>query len=279
VTPIRGLRALRIRALACVSAVVPLLACSVDDRQLQEVSTGGSAVADTDSARAGASPSTSAGADGGHGGTQSGTEAGGNDRAAAGASGAVDQPPIATVDGCPDLDTDGVSDCQETIVTNPDFARDINNWTAQTGATLSWGHEDALSSGNSGSALLVASGAMAATGSTLVAAGQCLTVSGKQLVIAYANALIDEGQDRDGQASLHVAFFDSADCVGNSSSDFTTPAPLDATAGAWLTIQAGSVSSQTTKSARVELALSKPLQSQSFQAHFDNILLEVRPPS
>jgi hypothetical protein len=262
--------------LACISVVVPLLlACSVDDRQLQEIAAGGSASTETDSSRAGASTSMSGGANS----VQGGADAGRDDGAAAGAPSAVDQPPIATVDGCPDLDTDGVSDCQETTVANPDFARDINNWTAQAGATLSWGHEDALSSGNSGSALLVATGSMDAPGSTQVTAGQCIMVSGKQLVIAYANALIDEGQDRDGQASLHVAFFDSAGCVGNSSSDFTTPAPLDATAGAWLTIQAGSVSSETTKSARVELALSKPLQAQSFQAHFDNILLEVRPPS
>jgi hypothetical protein len=278
VIPISELRVMRISALACVSIMLPLLACSVDDRQLQEVSAGGSAGSNT-AAGASASTSTSGGASNSRGGAESGAVAGSSDVAAAGATGAVDQPPIATVDGCPDLDTDGVSDCQETVVTNPDFARDISGWSAQTGATLSWGHEDALSGGNSGSALLVAAGATNATGSSLVTAGQCITVTGKQLVIAYANALIDAGQDSDGQALLHVAFFDSADCAGSSSGDFTTPTPLDASAGAWLTIQAGSVSSAATQSARVELELSKPLQAATFQAHFDNILLKVRPPS
>jgi hypothetical protein len=273
VVPISEHRVLRVPALVCVAALVPLLACSVDDRQLSEATTRGGG------ASAGAASVTNGGAGNAQGGAQNVVDAGDLDSSSAGTTAGGSQPPIAVVDGCPDLDTDGVADCQQTEVMNPDFARDVSGWSAQTGATLSWAAKDALSSQNSGSAVLSASGAVDAIGSSLVAASQCIALSGKQLVIAYGNAFIDAGQDNGGQAMLNVAFFDATACAGNPSSEFSTPAPVGATLGTWLTIQAGSVCGEGTQSARVELQISKPLQATTFQAHFDNILLKVRPPS
>jgi len=260
--------------LVSVSSFLALPACSVDDRELQQAadSSGGS----------GAEPSSPAGAAGrggadSRGGAPATNDAGTTASTAAGASGEANRPSIPTVDGCPDLDTNGIADCKETEITNPDFEQDIAGWNADTGATLTWAAADALSSTESGSALLAASGAVDAPGSSLVSASQCVPVGSNQVVIVYANAFVDADQDNAGQASVYVSFFDDAHCSGASSGGFNTPAPLDAETGVWLTVQAGSLTSAGTASALVKLAIQKPYRAAAFQARFDNILLKQRP--
>jgi hypothetical protein len=110
----------------------------------------------------------------------------------------------------------------------------------------------------------------------LVTAGQCVLVSGGQIVIAYANALVDAGQDSAGKAAVYVDFYDASNCTGSSTSSFSTPQPLDGAAGAWLTLKAALLTSASTHSARVMLAIEKPFQAQAFHARFDNVLLKVQ---
>jgi hypothetical protein len=196
----------------------------------------------------------------------------------AGASGQSEAPApqLPTVGDCTDLDEDSVADCEQTLLVNASFQGDVAHWSADSGASLTWDPRDALGAHGSGSALLAAaSSAFDAGGSSLVTAGQCVLVSGGQIVIAYANALVDAGQDSDGKAAVYVDFYDASNCTGSSTSSFSTPQPLDATTGAWLTLKAALLTSASTHSARVMLAIEKPFQAQSFHARFDNVLLKT----
>ena len=144
--------------------------------------------------------------------------------------------PIATVGDCADLDEDGIADCQETLLINPSFKSDVLHWTVDAGASLTWDPRDALGASDSGSALLTAASERLrrAGGSSLVTAGQCVRVTGGQIVIAYANAWVDDGQDSTGNAALYVDFYNASDCTGTSTNSFSTPQPLDASTGTWL---------------------------------------------
>jgi hypothetical protein len=105
-----------------------------------------------------------------------------------------------------------------------------------------------------------------------------LEVTGKQLVTVYANAFVDAGQDPNGHAEVDVFFFDAAACSGALSASFVTPQPLDAETDTWLSLKAGAVSGEYTKSVLVKLGVSKPFSAPSFSARFDNVLVKIQAP-
>jgi len=266
-----------VRFIAGFVACSTLASCSIDDRNLQ---TSGDAGAGSPSSAGAIYGGSGGAAEAEKGGVSGETEGGSQSTAEAGMGGQTEPsgPSIATVGDCADLDENGVADCQETLLANPSFKADVTHWNADAGASLTWDPRDALGAAGSGSALLgAASSAFDAGGSSLVTAGQCVPVSGGQIAIAYANAWVDDGQDSTGTAAVYVDFYDASDCAGTSTSSFSTPQPLDASSGRWLTLKAALLTSAATHSARVMLALEKPFVAQSFHARFDNVLFKTQP--
>ena len=247
---------------ALAIAGAPIGACSLDHRQLQL-------------AVAGMGPAASGADDQGLAG-RAGQAAGSSGQGGASEGGSVESA-IPVAGGCADLDVDGVSDCTESNVQNGDFERDVAHWQPDMDTSVEWDASNAAGDPPSGSALIASPGLIdaAATGVALRAAQQCIPMSGTKLVIVYANALVEPGQDQQGRAEVDVAFFDSEDCSGPLTSSFSTPQPLDGSVGSWLTLKAGSVSAATTRSAQIKLALLKPFRALSFQARFDNVLLRI----
>jgi hypothetical protein len=260
----------------CIFTVyATLIGCSVDARQLRPASDG---EAGSSSSLGGSSNQATTGASAKNSKIYGSSGAGANSDSEGGAGGDVVQPPtIATVDGCADLNGDGVADCQQTLVANATFDSNVASWHADTGASLTWDPRDSLNAGTSGTALLsAASGAFDAGGSSLVTASQCITVTGGQIVITYANVFIDKGQDSSGQAAIDVDLFGAPGCAGTATSSFSTPMPENASPGVWLAEQAGLKSPNGTRSALVRLAIDKPFQADSYHARFDNILVYMR---
>lgn len=175
------------------------------------------------------------------------------------------------VDGCADLDTDGIADCKATLVQNPSFTSDASGWTPLGDAKLTWDPRNALDDLPSGSAKLNASARRAS-------AFQCVGLSGAQLVVAYASAFVEPAGDADGpaQTGLEVSFFDSDDCGGTRGGYFETPP--SAVTGAWTTIQAGGLSTATTKSASVALVGIKAAFASELNVYFDNVMLKAKAP-
>lgn len=223
--------------------------CSIDERQLQLATGSGGMAGSSDTPGGGGSdapePST------------------------AGAAGGAAMDGL--VEGCADLDTDGVADCKVSLVTNPTLTSDVSGWIALDDADLIWDAKNALSDLPSGSAKL----SVAAPRSS---AFQCLVLEGERLVIAYANAFVEppsEGSEA-GEAELEVSFFGADDCSSERTSYFRTP-PSTVT-GAWTTIQAGGISKPTTHSLSIELVGTKAPAAAFLSVYFDNVMLKAVDP-
>jgi len=200
-----------------------------------------------------------------------GTAAGATDEpdaSSAGSAGATGDP-RGLVDGCADLDTDGIADCQATLLENPTFDRDTRAWNAAPDATLSWAPKNALGDVPSGSALLGASAARASS-------EQCVKMEGKRLVIAYANAFVVAASSggSTGQAELEISFFESVDCSGDRFGYFETPP--SSLPDEWATIQAGGVAPDGTRSVSLALVGLKASGTTPFEVYFDNVMLKAK---
>jgi hypothetical protein len=264
--------------------VLVLAGCPVDDRQLLGMSgSDGQAGSPTELPSTELTPSGSSG--GGPSSSEQDSAASGTPPLDVGAgAGAAPAQGSTLIDGCADLDGDGISDCEETRVVNAEFGSDVSGWSPDAEAgdsfttTLTWDPENASGSDPSGSASVTVSGAVDFNGSVLRAATQCILVDSQQLVVVYANAFVDLGQDPAGGAEVDVYFFDASDCTGLATSSFSTPTPADAYLGTWLTLHAESLSGVATHSALIKLGVAKPFRSATFSARFDNVLLKVQSP-
>lgn len=176
----------------------------------------------------------------------------------------------ALVDGCADLDTDGIADCDVTLLENGSFDEDTDGWIPAETTALAWDEANALADFPSGSAKISSEGARAD-------ALQCVAIGGDQLVIAYASARVesDAASDDLAQALLEVSFFESDDCTGTFLGFFETPPTV---LGEWTTIHAGALLPPETASVAVALVGIKPSSASEFAAYFDNVMLSAREP-
>lgn len=241
---------MNVRGQVLVWVLLGCCACAVDDREL---ALGGGV------------------GGGGHGGS-AGHDAGTGGRAGSGSpteGGAGGEAADGLVDGCADLDTDGVADCTTTLVETPSFTEDVKGWEALDDAVLTWDSKNALSDEPSGCAKLSASTARAR-------AVQCLKLAGRQLVIAYAQVLAESANGAAARGQLHVAFFEKDDCTGDSIGFFETP-PSTA-ADAWTTVQAGGLSDEAAASMAISLVGVKASSAPQLEVYFDNVMLKTKVP-
>lgn len=227
---------------AWVAAAALATACGVDDRQLSGAEASSSAAGEDDGGRASVAPGNDGGA--GRGDT-----------------------PDGLVDGCADLDTDGVADCRVNLLENGTFARDVQGWEP-SGGDLGWDPQNALADPASGSARL-------RSASSNASASQCVVVPSGSLTIAYANVYVatEEGDDDPAAAVLEVSFFDAKDCSGTPSNRFETPP--SASVDEWVVVQAGQVTSSTTRSLSLSL-LGWRTRGSGLDVYFDNVMLKVQ---
>lgn len=235
------------RAGATFALVLGVCGCAVDDRELRP------ALGDT-------------GGVGAFGGAPGAAGSSGSSGAAAGSPTTK-----GLVNGCADLDTDGIADCEVTLLGNPSFAEDVDGWTPEGATTLTWAPNNALSDVPSGSAQLSANTARAT-------AAQCARLSGGRLVIAYASAFVEASGESDDSARvvLEASLFASHDCSGESHGYFETPP--SAVQGEWTTIHAGGPSSSDTRSASLALVGAKAAAAAQVTVYFDNVMLKEQSP-
>jgi hypothetical protein len=213
-------------------------------------------------------PSGAAGANGAGG---SGSTGGGGTGGRGGAAGASVPP-----SPCPDLDADGVPDCQQTLVQNPGFASATTGWKAEPASSASWTSQDGRVNASSGAIAVVNSDtnpADAPYGTTTAGAFQCLTVTPGVCYQVDAQTSIPSGQ-----ASVAAGFVLDEHTTGDCSQPPLTSfvSPQISNLGAWQTI-----SGTTTRvplsvgSMAVRLVAVKPLAQPTAEALFDNVLLRA----
>lgn len=217
-------------------------------------------------------PSEPRGGEGGEAGAIEGSEGGsGAGEPGGGSAGEAGAAPVSDlVDGCADLDTDGIADCEVTLVATPSFTSDVSGWTPRDDAELTWDEKNALGDLPSGSARLSA-------GSARASAAQCVELAGEQVVIAYAQAFVEPAPDAEAppRALLEISFFEAEACDGERSHYFATP-PSAAT-NEWVTIQAGGLTTEATRSLSIALVATKAQSAADVTAYFDNVMLKVQP--
>lgn len=237
----RLVRCATVTNFASLSAVtLGCLACSVDDRQLVPADSGPPPLGRNDGpASDGSTPLTS-------------------------------PDPTGLVDGCADLDTDGVGDCTVTLAQNPSFASDTSDWTAAASVSWAWAAHNALDDVPSGSGKLVVE-------TPRGSATQCVTVaSSHEVVIAYASVFVEPSDDGASlnEADVSATFFASTDCSGASVGSFE--APPSAVLGAWTVVQAGGYPATPIGSISLALNAIKDSAAPAVTAYFDNVLLRTK---
>jgi hypothetical protein len=170
------------------------------------------------------------------------------------------------VDGCADLDTDGVADCSVTLLENAEFAENVEGWEPQADAELTWDGMNALEDSRSGSAMLTAEADRAS-------AEQCVKLQGRKLVIVYANAFVEDETEL-GQAELQVSFFENEGCDGEPTAYFETPASTST--NRWVTVQAGAISPAGMASLSVALVRLRKEAPEQIRVYFDNVMLKSK---
>jgi len=202
------------------------------------------------------------------GGSRNGESGGASDLAGqpSGSSGTSGVPVNHLVDGCADLDTDGVGDCTTTLLDNPDFDEDVGAWQPLGDAELTWASRNALEDLPSGSARLEST-------SEKARAAQCVRVDGEKVIIAYASAFV-ESESALGQATLEVSMFDDETCRGEPLRTFETPP--SGSVNDWTTIHGGAPSLPETRSVSIALVSRTPDRESPIRVYFDNVMLKAK---
>jgi hypothetical protein len=215
------------------------------------------------------------GAGGGTGGGQgsSGGIAGTGGNAGSGGSGSAGSGGA----GCPDLDGDGVTDCQQTLVKNPGFDDATTSWTAEPGSTVSWTSTDGDANSKSGAIAVTNTDTNvndAPYGTTTTGAFQCVTVDPGSCYQVDVQAYLPSSSGS-GAAGFILDYYTSATCADAIPATVFISPQVTAT-DSWET-----VSGKTTQiplgvaAVAVRLVAVKAVAQASEEALFDNVLLRV----
>jgi hypothetical protein len=175
---------------------------------------------------------------------------------------------------CPDLDTNGQSDCTQSLVANPNFATDISQWTLQPTLTAEW--VAAGAQGASTGAIYVNFTSNEALALVLRGPEQCVPASPRNYKI-FAEAFIASADNppADSGVQISVLFFNGAGCtgslVGSTASSKVTARDV------WSLLQGGGTAPAGTASMKVRLGLIKPGAQSTFKATIDNVLVAPDP--
>ena len=247
------------------------LACSLDERSLStSVSSASTAGEETGGSsntpsggRAGAGVLPAAGSDVGG---QSDAGSAGSGFESGGAGAPTFEP------GCADLNHDRVSDCTQTRLENAGFTSDVQNWTAEVGASVAWDAGDLLGATGSGSALVTSQGALDVDGYVTSAVAQCISVAPGQLLEVFANASID-GDPSVGSPAIMLWFFPTDGCPGTDTTDVYVLPSVTLERGKAATLTGATQVPDYMTSARVRLGVQRPFRTESFSVRFDNVLV------
>jgi hypothetical protein len=204
------------------------------------------------------------------GGTTVARETGGPDGAAAEA-GKLD---MRAVGECADIDGNGVLDCKESLVKNPDFKSDTAGWTAETMTTAELATEDGERNSFSHSLAVTNKNSADVDGTYGGGAKQCFAMPRSGYDV-FAQIFLPLDQVRTGvAASVILQFFTEPDCKGVVVDFFETPRVT--TGGVWREVSGPVIGPLGAGSMAVRLVVSKPFRSDPTRALFDNVLVKAR---
>ncbi|HTQ07780.1 MAG TPA: hypothetical protein VMI54_28190 [Polyangiaceae bacterium] len=170
---------------------------------------------------------------------------------------------------CPDLDGDGVLDCEQSLADNPSFDTDVSGWLSEPNVLLSWSSDDALGHDFSGSLNLLSSLEVDQDGSVMVGAYQCIAVTSSVEYRFIVQASIVEA-DMDSSAAFQLLPYDGPDCTGNV---IETVTAATVQGSDWNVIDKKYLTPGMTKSISMRLVSIKPFRKPMLSVRFDNVLV------
>ncbi len=176
---------------------------------------------------------------------------------------------------CPDLDHNGVLDCKESLVVNPDFRQSISSWTPELNTAQAFLPVDAEGMPMSGCISITNASQSDTTGLAVGGSWQCVPTLGGASYDYYAEALISIDQGPETAAGIAFQFFTTPNCASPMIGAYAPPLVASGGKG-WFLIQGLVPTTTGTLSMAVRLVIQKPLRQLPTQVLFDNVLLKVR---
>ncbi len=236
------------RTALLLAAAFAQSACALDDRELSRDAVGGGGT--------GSAPSL--------GGTAGGSNAPVGWNAPA--------PPACVYHG------DEVEPGCETLVDNPGFDESVDGWPGQIpSVVVGWNELDAADRAESGS-IKVDSTLFSedAEGVVILGAVQCVPAVGGGVYDVRADAFIPP-QEAEGAAGLTILFYKNAKCdAGVAGTDLSFTTPLVTDVDRWTEVSGRFIVPPEVTSMQVELVVGKHFAPRSFNALFDNVLVQAK---
>ncbi len=225
---------------------------------------GGAGGSGTGGVGAGYSGSAGTGRGGSGGGTGGSSETGGGSSGTAGG-------PVNT--RCPDLDHNGVLDCDETLIDKAAFDTDasVAAWSIETGLVLSWSNLDAQGHDQSGSLAVKNDIEENLVGTQIVGARQCINVSGGT-VYRFAAQVSVPNYAGETKAGIQIIVLDTPSCAGTV---LDSPTTNLVKGPEWQVAEIIYLTPTTAKSIAVRLAQIKPFRQAPVAVLFDNVLVRA----
>ena len=164
---------------------------------------------------------------------------------------------------CPDLDRNGIPDCQETLIKNATFERDDSEWQLESPLVSAW---DEDGSGARAGSLRITN----ADTFRLSTATQCVRIQGGERYLMSAETSVEAAPDS-GFSQLHARFYDSRNCSGNASGfGVSGQVGLDRR---WTTLSGLLSAPVGSQSLLIRLLVARRSPEDAVSARFDNVLL------
>lgn len=161
-------------------------------------------------------------------------------------------------------------DCDESLVENAGFARNLGGWERAPDATVAWGPDDGVENPRSGSLMVENTRLGSGDANSFASVSQCLTLpSGKYAV--FAQVWMDP-QPGPGSGGLIANVFADDECTGEK---LSSAALLTIATSQWTSVGRSVEVPALGRALELQLGALKPLQAEPFVAQFDNVL--VRP--
>jgi hypothetical protein len=217
---------------------------------------------------AGATQAGGAGRAAGNGGTSGGSGCGSSNAVCAGQGGSGGM----VVGRCPDLDADGVLDCDESVIQNATFDLNPDGWVPESNLDLTWSDVDATGQKDSGSLGAANQFEADLEGTLMVGAHQCLANVGGAVYHYYLQASVPS--DAGGtQAGFQVIYYDNVQCTGTML-DVAASNVVDGPG--WELASLTYLTPFGAKSASVRIVVLKPYRQAPVTTLFDNVLVRQR---
>jgi hypothetical protein len=172
---------------------------------------------------------------------------------------------------CPDLDLNGVPDCDETIVENPTFDTDADAWQAEENVATAWENADAHDNDESGSLLVENQIEEDRDGGSMLGVRQCFEASAGVFYRFAVEVKVPESAPAT-QGGFQLLAYDGVACAGTVVKGVSSSLVRGS---GWNVTELTYPAPEGTQSIALRLVSVKPYRESPVEVLFDNVLVRT----